>query len=145
MGRKRGDNVVNDIRKFFSDRPATWLSYQELFNAPGIAGMTHTQLRKKLHYLVQRGDLLRAGGGPPSECNYMLAEGQDRVPVKTGTAIHEQVEAYITDTEKMEDEPEGTFKIIGNLVDFQTSMYQGVLVQVTSPGWSNRPYLLKEL
>lgn len=47
------------------------------------------------------------------------------------------------DEPALQDEPQGTFQVKGSLVD--GGRFLGTVVSITSPGWSDRPYLITEL
>lgn len=137
--------------------------------------LSEEQLRNALSHLVTSGRAQRSGRGKDAKWKYKSKTKAVKVKDKPkaakdvvgniDAAIHEQVDQYISSTsneppeflpqvaldvrasqvvdEVPLDEPDGTFKIQGSLVD--GTVFRGTVVKMTSPGWSDRPYLVTEL
>lgn len=139
-----GKSVTKDLRVFM-ETGGPWFDYDDLLKATGVG---KTVLNKRLYYLLQRGDIVRDGGASLlSECNFMLksrdvSEEQFSGPTQINTEdITRGTLKYVPPT----TEPECTFKVLGSIIDPDTGLYGGTVVRMTGPGWSDRPYLVKEL
>jgi hypothetical protein len=170
-GRRKGVNLTEELKELLLKREARWTPFTKLAEkfSPEY---TEDQVRNAIYNLTERHGLSREGRGAKARFRF----NPKAVKAEIGTVIHEQVEAYIASSPSADDraaqvrnelpqvaldvrqsqimddpeltgEPEGTFKIIGNLIDdFQLNHeFVGTVVRITSPGFSDRPYLLKEL
>jgi hypothetical protein len=160
-GRKTGINISGEIEGHLKKKSLLWHSVADVLIAwPFQQELTEEQARNALSHLVTSGRAQRSGRGANAKWKYK-AKKQSKTKAEIGTAIHEKVEQYIAESDphealgsvvgvrvvdepKMVEEPEGTFQITGSLIGRDNS-FKGTVVQITSPGFSNRPHLLTEL
>ena len=164
-GRKAGGvNISGEIFGHLKKKSLLWHSVTDILEAwPFQQELTEEQARNALSHLVTTGRAQRSGRGENAKWKYK-AKKKSKAKAEVGTAIHEQVEAYIHDTQmpqvaldfrasqivdepEMVDEPEGTFRITGALYGPPGGIqdFRGTVVRITSPGFSDRPHLLTEL
>ena len=158
-GRKSGVNNTARVRGVLKKNSTVRLQSSEILASLG-ADLSENKVRVILSRLVQKGEATREGRGILATWKFKRASPRSRtVNVSDsqgfGTAIHEQVDAYIASTSSLDDrvsqvankvpadEPDGTFKVQGSLV--KGTVFMGTVVSMTSPGWSSRPYLITEL
>lgn len=162
-GRKTGVNTTGRVREALRSQSARWLPIQNLLTVVG-ADVSEKRMREILSYLVGQGEAKRQGVGPKAKWKYQVpaktkpkskSRGKAKGAADIGTAIHEQVEAYIASSPSLDDratqvmnvpmdEPEGTFQVTGSLIG-PDHAFKGTVVRITSPGFSDRPHLLTEL
>jgi hypothetical protein len=137
-------SVTKDLRRFM-ETGGPWFDYRDLLRMAVRPGTGKQALNKRLYYLLQRGDIIRSGGGSLSDSAFMLKSRDHSVDNESADVASPLIAAALQNDDGIAEEPEGTFKIIGNLVDPETANFMGTLVEITSPGWSDRPYIMKEL
>lgn len=168
-GRKPGVNNTARVRNVLKSQSLRWMPVSDLMAKIG-ADMSEGEIRQKLSYLVKEGQAVRTGRGEKAKWKYKATDKpqgrRSNGKIEIGNAMHQQMDEHKSSTSNQppeflpqvaldvrasqvvdevdEHEPAGTFKITGSLIGTDHS-FKGMVVQIASPGFSNRPHLLTEM